>query len=188
MITFKYEKLSEQKIRKAMFTSADKIVKATAGAISDTTRNLRTLASKEIRAVLNLEKKAVDKRIQRIFINKFSGGIRIKTNRPISLSNLTRAGKPKQRKSGVSYVLRKGQTTLIRSAFGPKITKLHGSVYVRTGKDRKPLSIKQYKDLAQDMYSQGVVSRLNRQASELMRKNLKRRFNLLKLREQGKVK
>lgn len=188
MIHLKYEKLAEQKLRKAMFSSADKIVKATAGAISDTTKNLRTEASKQIRAVFNLEKKAVDKRIHRVFISKNRGGIRIRTGRPISLSQLTRAGKAKQRKIGVSYVLRKGQTTIIRSAFGPKITKLHGSVYTRVGKGRKPLSIKQYKDLALDLHALNIVSRLTNSANEFMRKNIKRRLNLLRLREEGKVK
>jgi hypothetical protein len=189
MITFRFNKLEAEKVRKAMFTSADKVVKATAAAISDTTKSLKVVASSEIRKELNIKKKAVDKRIQRFFINKLSGGIRIRARRPISLSNLTREGKAKQTKKGVEYKLYQSRPKIfIPSAFGPKIIKLSRSVYVRAGKARKPLNIKQYTDLAQDMHSQGVVSRLNREANELMRYHLKRRFNLLKLREQGKVK
>lgn len=185
MINFKFEKLAERKIRKAMFTSANLLEKATAQSINDTTKSMRSKASMEIRKHLNLTKSSVDKRIQRFFINRMHGGIRIRLGRPISLSNLTRPGAAKQRKHGVSYRLYKDRTTFVRSAFGPKIAKLSGSVYVRVGKERKPLAIKQYKDLAQDMYAQGVISSVKRQASEIMRKRLKANMRAVRL---GKLK
>jgi len=185
MITFRYEKLAERKLKKAMFTSSDLMVKAAGMAINDTTKSMRSKASMEIRKHLNLTKASVDKRIQRFFINRMHGGIRIRTQRPISLSNLTRPGAAKQRKTGVSYKLYKDRTTFVRSGFGPKIAKLSGSVYVRAGKERKPLSIKQYKDLAQDVYAQGVVHNVKRQASEIMRKRLKANMRAVRL---GKIK
>lgn len=178
MINFQFNKQTERKMRSWFANAATAHQKAIARAVNDTTKSLRTLASSEIRKTINLKKQAIDKRIHRFFINRFSGGIRIRLNRPISLANLTR--KARQTKVGVSYQLYKGSATVIPHAFGPKISKLHNNVYVRQGAGRKPLSIKQYKDLAQDMHSQGIIAKLNRQANEIMRAKLKRSFEKMK--------
>ncbi len=190
MITFKFDKLSERKLKAEFFGSADKIVKATGKALSDTTKQMRTIASTEIRKEILMAKKKIDRRIQRIFMPQPGGntiaGIRIHTGRPISLSALTR--KARQTKKGVTYEAKRGKKVLIPSAFGPKITKLHGSVYVRQGKTRLPIAIKQYLDLAGDWNAQATTTKVTIEAQSLFPKNLKRRLNELNLREQGKIK
>lgn len=185
MINFEFKKLQERELKAKIWKYGSAIEKAEAAAVSDTTKQLRTRASVMIRETLNLTKKRVDAGIQRIMINRLHGGIRIKHHPHISLRHF----KPKQTKAGVTYKVHKGGApTLIPSAFGPKITKLHKSVYVRNSKSRFPIHIKKYWSLAQDFRSQGMISRAMREASDLLRNNLKRRLNLMRLRAEGKVK
>jgi len=192
MIEVKFSKTINNDIRKLMFGSADKVVKATAKALWDTCTEMRTQASSEIREKILIKKNKLDKRIMRVFGSKKRNGkayagVVIKANRPISLgSGLTR--KPRQTKAGVTYEAKKGKKVLIPSAFGPKITKLHNSVYVRTTKARKPIMIKQYIDLFLDMDAGAITHRISQFAGTRVQHNLKRRLNELNLREQGKIK
>jgi hypothetical protein len=192
VISVKFSNTINNDIRKLMFGSADRVVKATAKGLWDTGKGMRTQASTEIRSKLELKKSYLDKRIWIVFGNKKRNGkayagIVIKANRPISLGSGLKK-KPKQTPEGVTYILRKGKETLIPSAFGPKITKLHGSIYVRATKARKPLMVKQYVDLFLDMDANAVVHRVSQYANSNVAEHIKRRLNEINLREQGKIK
>ena len=156
------------------------------GAVNDTTRQMRTAASRTIREVYSLPVKQVNGRIHRTSARRgsISSTVSIKDRPLISLSAL----KPRQRKPGVSYQLKKGQHELIPGAFGPKIEKLHGGVYRRAGKSRLPINKLPGPSLAGLTRDVSLEKPIEQTGRDRLAINIKRRINLLKLRQEKKVK
>jgi len=175
-----YNKSNDQAIRKLLFSSANKVKKATGIAIARSTKAMRAQASKIIREDVNLSKRIVDNRIKRFFLTQTRGGISIKDKPQISLKLF----KPKQTKRGVTYKPRKsGGKVLIPSAFGPTISKLGRSVYVRTGSKRKPLTMKKYFNLAEEAASIGAVLKIRKEAAAIFAKQMSYQMRRLFLKK-----
>ena len=176
-------KIETKEFQRRVKRTKTAIAKARVSAINDTTRNLRSDASKEIRSSLRAKKKDVDKRlrIERATPSKPSGSLTIRS-RPLSLS----AFKPRQTKQGVSVKIRKGGATKkIKGAFGPKIPRLGGGVYKRVGRARLPIRKLPGIDLAAEAKAVGAVERAKQQVAPKFQNNFNRRLKLARMR--GKV-
>ena len=184
-VIVKHELAQLKKLERKLRSVAKDSDKAVRSAIGDTLKNLRTLASKEIRLHLNAKKKPIDNRLKsRRSRDGYSGTLTFKNHPPMSLSRF----KPKQTTMGVSVKLSKGSETFVPGGFGPKIKKLHGGVYRRTGKSRFPIAVVPAISMVTEAIASGAVAKTQQQARPLLEKNLKRRINLAMLRHSGVVK
>lgn len=180
-VTMHVDLSQAKRIERILRSAARDTSKATASAINDTTRGMRTIASREIRQSLSAKKKVVDYRLQREFAShkRLSGSITIKDRPELPLKTF----RPRQLKSGVSVRIRKGESmTRFKSAFGPKIKRLGGHVYRRKGKQRLPIVRLPGVSLAKEATAVGAVQRVRREAPALLQKNLRRRIDLIAIR------
>ena len=169
----------EKLLRQHTTTMENAMVKA----INDTTKNLRTEASKIIRADLNVTKQKLDVRLRRHRAKKgkIYSTFYIMSRKPIPLGAF---GGKRQGKKGVTVKVRKGGKGLkVPGAFGPKIPKLYKNVYRRVGAASYPLKIvrRPSVSLEREVRSTGVLRKVNRMTSKLLRKNLTRRIKLANL-------
>jgi hypothetical protein len=175
------------KLQERLAGTRRNITKPLAQAINDTTKQLRTKASANIRAVFAVKKGKLDSRIQRTFATdkQLVGFVTLKEKPEIALKYF----QARQNKSGVKVKIRKsGSARFYKSAFGPKIKKLGNHVWKRTGKQRLPIEKQPGVKLAVESEAIAAMNRARREAKSLLKKNTQRRVNLLVLRQQGKAK
>lgn len=152
-------------------------------AIDDTTRQVRTRASREIRVSLAVKASDLKTRLRRsrAFSKKqpkLTGKVYI-SERPLKLSRF----KTKQTEAGVAVTIRRGAAPKIFSdTFGPNHPRLKGGIYRRTSESRNPIAATPGVPLAQDAIATGAIDRTKAQIPELLKNNTRRRLALLKRR------
>ena len=173
-------KVDTRALEKKIKRTKREMERAEVSAVNDTTKQLRTDASKEIRSSLRAKKKDVDRRLRitRAKPSNPTGSLTIRS-RPLSLG----AFKPRQTKAGVSVRIRKGQgVKKYPGAFGPKIPRLGGGVWKRVGKSRLPIRRLPGVNLAAEAEAVGAVERAKRLAKPKLAKNYERRLKLARMR------
>lgn len=184
-VTTKIDTAQLKKLERKLRSVAKDQSLAVRSALGDTIKNLRTLASKEIRLKFAAKKKPIDNRLKGSSTRDgYTRTLTFKNNPPMSLSRF----KPKQRKSGVSANVRSGSMMIVHGAFCPKVGKLKGGVYKRTGQSRFPIQVVPAISMVDEAVASGAVARVRQQARPLLENNLKRRINLANLRNSGGVK
>lgn len=174
---------SFSKAKQSLAKTKRSVREAMSKAIDDTTRQLRTRASAEIRVSLAVKAGDLKPRIRRARAYskkqpKLTGKIYI-SERPLKLSRF----KSKQTAAGVSVTIHRGQTPKIfAETFGPKHPRLKGGIYRRTSESRLPILATPGVPLAQDAIATGAVDRTKAHIPELLGKNTRRRLALLKRR------
>lgn len=161
------------------------IKKATAGGINDTTKQIRTQASQEIRTTLNVRKKDLDRYMVRRFASRDSltGVLKI---RDVELP--LKAFRPRQTKKGVNVRIRKGASMQhYKSAFGPKIKRLGGHVYKRRGSRRLPIDKLPGVQLVDEIKAGGTIRKIRRGIKRRLTTNIDRRVKRSILRRQQRA-
>jgi len=130
--------------------------KALVAALNKTARQARTAASKAIREDYNitatdLNKKDYKSKQERLGTEKASEKKMIAKVVGRGAGLPVKYFKAKQVASGVSFSLRKGKRKIIKSAFGPKIPRLGGNVFLRETEKRLPIKL---------LYTTGVANML----------------------------
>lgn len=162
--------------------------KAIAQAIDDTTRQVRTRASREIRGDLAVSAGDLRPRLRRQIAYtkgrpRLVGRVYV-SEMPLKLSRF----KQRQTPDGVSVQIRKGGAPKVfQDTFGPKHGRLRGGVYSRAGRSRKPLRNRGGVPLARFAKVQGAIDRTDAAVPELLANNVRRRLNLLNLRSRGRA-
>lgn len=155
-----------------------------AAAINQTSKQLRTAASKDIRAKLAAKKKDVDQKLNRKIANArdLLGKLYI-SEKSLGLGKF----KTSQVKTGVRAKIQKqGSLTVYPSAFGPK-TKLNPYVYKRAGKASYPIktaAVVSFQDFVED---HGLEAVIRQRVKPLLKNNVARRMKLMMLRAKGLV-
>lgn len=115
---------------------SDGVLKARLSANYKTAKQATTQAKREIRSVYNIKAKYLNQNIKTHRGSASNHAAKITaTGQGIRL----KAFGAKQVKTGVSVQVKKGNRKIIKHAFGPKIPRLGGNVFVRSGKERLPI-------------------------------------------------
>ena len=154
-------------------------------AINQTTKELKSAASRDVRQKLVAKKVDVDLQLNR----KFAGAPNLRGALYLSEKSLGMGKfRTSQVKAGVRAKIKKqGSMTLFPSAFGPKVEKIQPYVYNRLGVSRYPLKIVPaivFKDFVRD---EGVEQTIRARVKPLLEKNVARRIRLMILRAKGLV-
>ena len=155
-----------------------------AAAINQTSKQLRTAASKDIRAKLAAKKKDVDQKLNRKIANArdLLGKLYI-SEKSLGLGKF----KTSQVKAGVRAKIQKqGSMTVYPSAFGPK-TKLSPYVYKRVGTAKYPIKTVEAISFQVFVEDHGLESVIRQRVKPLLANNVARRMKLMMLRAKGLV-
>jgi len=154
-------------------------------AINETTKQIRTFASRLIRDRLAAKKKDIDNKLRRRVSNRKSlNGVLYVSEKTLGIGKFTKS----QTKKGVSVrIAKKGSRVLFPGAFGPKREKIKPYAYTRVGKEPFPFKILPPIPFAPNVKAQGGLNKIKAESQVLLKKNMQRRLRLLELRSAGKV-